>query len=55
MSWHKEHINEVAKRWQEKYENSGLTLAAFKKAAAKILKSYGWNEREVEQILSKIN
>lgn len=54
MGYYDDHINAVAERWQRKYNSSGLTLAKFKVEAAATLKSYGWNEQEVERILNKI-
>ena len=54
MGFYDDHIDAVAKRWQEKYRHSGLTLAEFKKEATKTLTGYGWNEQEVERILRNV-
>lgn len=54
MGFYEDHLNAVRKRWQKSYEESNHTAADFKKQATVILKSYGWEDKEIEYILKDV-
>lgn len=53
MGWIEDHRNTVADRWGQKYQESGMTAAAFSKYMKKTMLEYGWSEADADRMVAR--
>jgi len=54
MGFYDDHLAAVRNRWRKHYETMNFTAAEFRERATRTLKSYGWEDKEIEYILKDI-
>lgn len=54
MGFYEDHLNAVRKRFHNHYKTMKFTAAEFRERATRTLKSYGWEDKEIEYILKDV-
>jgi hypothetical protein len=53
MGWAEDHRNTVADRWGQKYRESSMTAADFRKYMKNTMLEYGWSESDADMIVAR--
>ena len=53
MGWMEDHRNTGADRWGQKYRESGMTAAVFRKYMKKAMLEYGWSESDADKMVAR--
>lgn len=53
MGWAEDHRNTVADRWGQKFRESGMTAAQFRKYMKKTMLEYGWSEEDAAKMVAR--